>query len=265
MTQSAAADALVAPTGLAAGAAAVTLLVLVAAAFRAPVEDFVDPDAPPAAPTAAAAAPPAQSASPSAPPAATTDAEATPAQTAPSVYEVRSRFLRDIRTGHLAEAGAGLDTIIATDPAGLEDSEVRGGAIDLAMRVAVVSDRDADHVFDVLATRTGTRGPDLLFSLVTTKGGSRAAKRAEDMLRDETMRARGTPALRIAYDLRATRCGDKPALFERAASEGDGRALGQLTLLNQDCRSRWRRTTECCFPRDPALVAAIDQLRARLR
>jgi hypothetical protein len=181
------------------------------------------------------------------------------------VYEQRSAFVRDVRTAHLAEAISTLEAMAEADPAALEDPELRGSVLDLALRVAVVGGRDADRVFELVATRIGTRGPDLLFALVTTKGGSRAAKRAEDMLRDDALRERGTPALRVAYDLRAARCGDKPALFERAASEGDGRALGQLTLLNQDCRRGWRRATDCCYPRDPALVAAIEQLRGRVR
>ncbi len=247
-----------------AGGVLLSATVFLAAALRTPVDDVADPDAQPT-PAASVEPPPAAAAPATASAAPPSPVEAAPTPSAPSVYEQRSRFLLDLRTGHLTDATAGLENLVAGDAPSLEDPDVRGGILDLALRLAVVGGRDADHVFDLVANRTGTRGPDLLFAMVTTKGGSRAAKRAEDMLRDEPLRDRGTPALRIAYDLRATRCGDKPSLFDRAAAEGDGRTLGQLTMLNQDCRRGWRRTTDCCFPRDPALVAAIEALRTRVR
>lgn len=243
--------------------------VLLAVAIRAPIEDAVDaPLVGPSETSAVATSTTtvaARSPEPSAPAPAPSAAPPEDAADGASVYEQRSQFLRELKIGHLSDALGALERITTTDAPALEDHEIRGGILDLTLRLAVANDRDTDRVFEILATGTGTHGPDLLYELVTTKGGSRASKRAEDKLRDETLRARGTPALRIAYELRASRCGDKPLLFERAAAEGDRRTLGQLTLLNQDCRRGWRRTTDCCFPRDPALLAALESLRERLR
>jgi hypothetical protein len=253
------------------GGGAILVSVMLALTLRAPVEDAVEPR--PDVPSVAMGRPPTlpepvlASAAATARPAASS--QAAPAQSAEeqgeSVYELRSRFTREVRLAKLADAQASLDRILAGDAAALDDAEMRGAVLDLALRVAVASDREADQLFNLVATGMGTHGPDMLFTLVTTKGGSRAAKRAEDLLRDDAVRARGTPALRIAYDLRASRCGEKPALFERAGTDGDGRALGLLMLLNQDCRHGWRRSSDCCFPREPALVAAIDAIRTRLR
>lgn len=249
-----------------AGGIAIVGVVILAVAIRAPLEDAVD--APLVSAVVASPAPP-PTVAPTAPtpaPLAIAPSAQPPedASDGASVYERRSEFLRQLQRGHLGDALDSFEGITTTDAPALEDDEIRGGILDLVLRLAVANDRNTDRAFETLATRTGTHGPDLLYELVTTKGGSRASKRAEDMLRDETLRARGTPALRIAYDLRATRCGDKPSLFERAAADGDRRTLGQLTMLNQDCRRGWRRATDCCFPRDPALLAALDALRERL-
>jgi hypothetical protein len=99
----------------------------------------------------------------------------------------------------------------------------------------------------------GTAGPDLLYELLTTRGGSKAAKRADELLRDEAVRSRGSPAMRVAYDLRTAKtCDAKRALYERAGEEGDRRALGQLHVLSRECGSS-----------DPKLKAAIEALKKR--
>jgi hypothetical protein len=120
---------------------------------------------------------------------------------------------------------------------------------------------DGERLLTVINTKMGAAGPDMLFELMTTKGGSRAAKRAEELLRDEAVRLRGSPALRIAYDLRVARsCEDKAALLDRAKDDGDRRTLGQLQLLNQDCRRG-----ECCLSNDPKLRAAMDGIKERFK
>ena len=130
------------------------------------------------------------------------------------------------------------------------------------MRVMLLTGSEPDRVFDLISTKMGTPGIDILYELLTTRGGSRAAARAEELLRDENVRARGTPAMRIAYDLRSAHaCEDKKALFARARTEGDNRTLGQLQLLNRSCG---RRAKGCCLQNDPDLREAMDGIKARL-
>jgi hypothetical protein len=139
---------------------------------------------------------------------------------------------------------------------------VRADIVELSMRVMLLTGGEPDRVFDMIATKMDTTGMDILYELLTTRGGSRAAARAEELLRDEKVRSRGTPAARIAYDLRVAQgCSDKKALFERAKEDGDGRTLGQLQLLNHRCR---RRSGGCCLENDPELREAIDTLKARM-
>ena len=53
------------------------------------------------------------------------------------------------------------------------------------MRVMLQTGGDADRVFDMITTKMGAPGIDILYELVTTRGGSRAAARAdEDVLKD---------------------------------------------------------------------------------
>ena len=149
------------------------------------------------------------------------------------------------------------------DPQAAEDGEVRGDVVELSMRAMLQPGGDADRVFDMITTKMGATGIDILYELVTTRGGSRAAARAEDVLKDPALRARGTPAMRIAYDLRVARgCDEKKALFGRAKIDGDRRALGQLQQLNRRCG---RRSPGCCFENDPDLRAALDALNARMK
>jgi len=62
-------------------------------------------------------------------------------------------------------------------------------------------------------------------------------------------------ALRSARD-----CDQKKALFPRAQTDGDGRTLGQLQLLNRRCG---RHATACCLQNDPDLRQTMDAIKAR--
>ncbi|HVY46373.1 MAG TPA: hypothetical protein VHB21_10865, partial [Minicystis sp.] len=121
---------------------------------------------------------------------------------------------------------------------------------------------EIDELFTVITDKMGTHGPDILYELVTTRGGSRAAERADALLKDPAIVARGTPAMRIAYELRAAPCEKKPPLFERAKTDGDTRALGQLVMIRDACYSRGAAC--CAVEKDPALKETMAALRAKL-
>lgn len=168
---------------------------------------------------------------------------------------------RDLERGKWVDALSGLEAICKANPRAAEDEGVYGALVELSTRITLLPGSEPDRYFDLLLNDTATMGPDLLYHLWTAKGGSEAAKRSERLLARPEVRARGTPALRIAYELRAARCPEKQALFERAGREGDGRTLGQLVMLGEECGSK---NANCCYPKDAALGQAITAIRARL-
>jgi serine/threonine-protein kinase len=175
--------------------------------------------------------------------------------------ELRARFAKDLMQNRLKDAVATLALLVDANSRAAEEREVRAAVVDLSQRIMLVVGPEPDQMFDLISTRMDTIGADILYELVTTRGGSRAAKRAEELLRDESVRERGTPAMQLAYDFRtAKRCDDKIALFDRAKSEGDGRTLGQLQLLNRSCG---RRSGDCCLHNDPKLKETIEAIKAR--
>lgn len=175
--------------------------------------------------------------------------------------ELRSRMEKDLRVNNVGGFVEALERLLELDPTSADDRDIRAAIIEVLMRIMIGDSPHADKLFSIVEGKMGTAGPDLLFELVTTRGGSRAAKRAEEILRDEAVRSRGTPALRVAYDLRMARgCDEKIALLERAGEEGDRRTLGQLQLLNRSCG---RQRGECCLQNDPKLKAALEALKKR--
>ena len=93
---------------------------------------------------------------------------------------------------------------------------------------------------------------------------ARAARPApRRLLATSEVLARASPALRVARELKGLACKDRPALFDRAAAEGDERTLTLLAaMLAPECDET---AGACCAPRDPRLAAAVSRLRPRLR
>lgn len=190
------------------------------------------------------------------------DASTSKPASSPSAGEARARFERDVASRRLKEAAASFADLLEVDPLAPKNTDVREAILELAMRVTLLEGPEPDKVFDLIATKTGTVGADILYDIVATRGGSRASRYAEELLKDESVRARGTPAMRIAYDLRAAKgCEEKIALLDRASAEGDGRTYGQLQMLNRDCS---RRNPECCLRTNPRFKAALEAIRVRL-
>lgn len=237
------------------GLLAITLLVMGAIGARALTSGSQAPARDSVAVTPTSMAAPA-SAAPADPASAASDA-------APTARELRARLDKDLQMGRYAAFISDLDELLKVDPRAAQDRELRFAIVDnVLMRMMIGGGEQAERLFEIIHRRMGTTGIDILYELVTTRGTSLASKRAAELLRDESVRARGTPALRIAYDLRMAGCLDKPALFERARSDGDGRTLGQLQELNRECGRR--NKSGCCLHNNPALRAAIDGLKSRL-
>jgi hypothetical protein len=186
---------------------------------------------------------------------------AEPPPAAGTTKELRDKLGHDLQTGNYRAAVADIDALMTMDASSAEDRDLRNLIVELAMRIMVGSGPEADELFDVIVSKMGTHGDDILYELLTTRGGSRAARRAEDLLKDPAVRARGTEAFRVAYELRTASCDDKPLLFDRAKTDGDGRTLGPLQMMNSDCS---RRSGTCCLKGDPKLKETIAAMRARL-
>ena len=144
-------------------------------------------------------------------------------------------------------------TLVEHDPAAFREATLATAARDLAVTLAAAPGDNTDRVFEALARRLGSDGVDVLYEIVRTRGGSKAASRAEALLAQDDVSARATPALQVTYALRAAPCSDKIALLDRAASAGDARTL---VVMETTCKA--------CFSRNQALEDAIKSLRQRL-
>jgi hypothetical protein len=173
--------------------------------------------------------------------------------------------LGEAAAAHDAKRGAlALLALARTAPEAFRDRDVVANAAAVTVTLALGEPALADEVFAVLSgPALGEGGPDVLFHVTSFYGGSRGAIRAADLLATPAVLARASPALRIARDLKAAPCRDRPTLFERAAAEGDERTLTLLqAMLAPDCPSTPKA---CCAASDVRLAAANAELRRRLR
>jgi eukaryotic-like serine/threonine-protein kinase len=124
----------------------------------------------------------------------------------------------------------------------------------------------AAQAFDLISTRMGSAGPDLLFELVTTTTTGKYPKdRAAKQLDDPAVRALASPALLIALELRAALpCARKP-LLARARDTADARSLGYLKQLLPTTGCGFFRRGDCydCLGNRAELKEAISAIEAR--
>jgi eukaryotic-like serine/threonine-protein kinase len=221
---------------------------------------------PPPAPPPTASAPPSTSVSAAPPP------TAAPSASVERPTQVDGRDAAGWRTvlrsaAITGDAGNGAKSVLALaqiDPEMFKQTDIVADTATVVV-AAELGDRTlADQVWELLGSdRIGPAGPDVLYQIVTQRGGSRAAERAQGLLHSDDLKTRISPALAVAMALRETPCRDKPTLFERAANEGDQRSLMLLMSLRQpDCTSNG---LGCCVPPDGTLDAAVRKLGERVR
>ncbi len=120
----------------------------------------------------------------------------------------------------------------AIAPAGLVDDEV-AAVLEKALWQPKQTIRD--RALALMAANMGALGPDLLWK--HAKSNSPARQEAAELLDEPTVRQRGSPALRIAYDLsKAKGCKAKAALLDRVVVEGDARSVAILRPLTVGSR-----------------------------
>jgi serine/threonine-protein kinase len=170
-----------------------------------------------------------------------------------------------LNKGHIQKSIDALEVFVTMDPNGPKDKNVR----DLVERLAVQAcvDKQSPHclrLMDLIKDRLGEGGVDVLFELMVNRGGTGANWHAVQLLDDEKLRDRGTPAFRVAYELRdASSCAKVQSLLARAALEGDHRASRELEIITgpkRQCQARG-----CCLQQgDEQVKAAKEAIKARL-
>lgn len=178
---------------------------------------------------------------------------------------IRDRLTTSIRLRKIGPFLDDLDRLLEIEPSAIDRADLRKMIADAAMFAMVPGlggalQPEAERIFTFLTTRAGTAGPDILFELVTTRGGTRAAAHADELLRREDVRAKGTPALRVAWEMRAaTTCDARVALFGRAKAEGDRRVLATLFQMTKCGRG----PTDCCLSSDPAYKEVLQAITSK--
>lgn len=182
--------------------------------------------------------------------------------TSPEARATMEAFEHALDINDLKGALAKLKHLLELDAEAPRDDRVRAAIVELTGRIMLVVGPEPDEMFDLIVNHMGTTGIDILYQLMTTKGGSRAANVATKLLEREDVRNKGTDALRLAYGLRTAKsCDEKKALFPAVRDKGDGRSLGQLYLLNRRCGRRGDPI--CCLNGDDDLKATIEALQKR--
>lgn len=151
--------------------------------------------------------------------------------------------------------------LAAIEPSKLAAPGVLQHAAAVAVVVALGDAETADLVIERLASaELGSAGPDVLYQMAAVHGGSKGAARALELLRRKDVIRRATPALRVALELRQSPCAERPRLLDRAAREGDRRAL----LLLQGMRPpNCEVPGGCCLDRNPGYGPAVRKLAER--
>lgn len=188
---------------------------------------------------------------------------ATAAEDAAPPADLRSQMVRAVAQKEWSQAEKLFIALAENEPGAFQDRDVMISAAQVAVKSAFRNDAQSERIMTLLSTDLGTDGLDVLYEMASGHGGTKGAERAADILRKPQVRARATPALRIAVELREAPCPRKEALFERAVNEGDARALVVLEMLRSpQCQPR---IGQCCFHNNTAIQQAMNALRARLR
>ncbi|WP_438040547.1 protein kinase domain-containing protein [Sorangium sp. So ce128] len=244
------------------GILAAAVIAALAGGGRAPPEPEpqLGPARPPASalatseptPADAAAVPETPAPTAQAPEAAVPAAPDAPAEPPPD--EAARKALTDaVRARRWVKASDAIQQLAERDPTALRERALAIAARNVAIAIAKTGEQHADKVFEALSSRFGTAGIDVLYEIVETRGRSTPATRAAKLLRDPEIAARGTPAVRISFELRDATCGEKLPFLERAVSEGDERTLVVLET-----------TVRPCYKKSRAIDEAIKNLRSRL-
>jgi serine/threonine-protein kinase len=180
--------------------------------------------------------------------------------------------LERLRAAGEGEAGAAVTVLIGiadAEPRAFADRAVQTEAAGI-LEAAVSKGVPTDAAFERLSGALGSDGVDVLYDLMARaqRGADPLGKptsaggKARALLARPEVLSRGTPAMRVAYDLRRAACLQRPLLFARAGKDGDDRALELLrSIAPPGCTKR----DPCCFEKNRQLDLAIADIQSRLR
>ncbi len=164
------------------------------------------------------------------------------------------------RATGLADAMAIAQRLFDAAPERAYDPDLRF----LVRKAAVTPGQASKLALGAMADHMGSAGPDLLYDLWVNQ--PKVAKRAAAFLTQPRVRAKASPALKVALELRdATSCADRLPLLQRAAELGDNRAAALLSPLTiSPRRGCGRSRREACPPPCPEEAGAIRASIARI-
>jgi len=179
----------------------------------------------------------------------------------PAVWRALVRVYTGEKRG--IDAMRALTKLLAISERAVEDEDVQE-----AVKAAVQGPPEsADAAFALLESGLGSKGPDLLYELSTSKGlSSRAAGRVKQTLVKPDVKARMSPALGLVMEFRgASSCEAKRSLLGRAKEQGDARLLASLRTLQVAKGCGFLGLGDCwpCMRRDNAIGAAIAAIEER--
>jgi hypothetical protein len=154
--------------------------------------------------------------------------------------------------------------LFKADPSALSDDKLLEDIRNTA--IGTVAPEDA---FLLLETGCGTRGIDVLYEIAHAPWSSEfpaASARAQKVLKREEVRAKASPTLLVALDLRAaTTCDAKKALFTRARDMGDYRTVATLRsyVPTRGCGFLGGRDCWLCMHKDGSLKQTLQSIEDR--
>jgi hypothetical protein len=152
-------------------------------------------------------------------------------------------------------------TLLRLDPTAFRDHDVQAALRNTAVGLEDTGGAASDKFFETLSAQAGSDGLDLVYDVARFRAGTKAGKRATEILRRPEVMLGGSPALKVLFDFREASCVGRRDLFSRMAEQGDERALGELVAQRDaDCGRR----DPCCYKESRALGTAIRSLKARL-
>jgi serine/threonine-protein kinase len=178
------------------------------------------------------------------------------------VHAALERAYVGVRNGHESMREAGL--WLAADPSAASDVKLEED-----VRNAALVRESQEDAFEILESRMGTRGIDLLYDIAYGTSGRQypqAATRAKRSLELADVRQHASPALSVLLAFREARtCEQKRALLGDARDKGDIRmfAVLQPYEATRGCGFFGRSDCYPCMHKDRELADTLQALQDR--
>jgi hypothetical protein len=173
-----------------------------------------------------------------------------------AIGKARSRTGQNRRAMEAFAQALALDAALAKDPVILHD-----------VRLAADDDKSERLALDLAAGSLGEGGADLLFDVWTsTNERTDATTLAKSLLDRDNVRAKASPPLKVALDLRrVNRCDEAKKLVGDAATVADERAVRPLTRLSTKKGCGFLGLGDCfsCLRGDDSLSEAMKAAQQR--